>query len=74
MSSQSGIKKDPVFVVLQLSGGNDFMSTIIPYNDPHYFDYRKTVGIPEEEALHIDGGFGMHPSMGTIRRCTSKVM
>ena len=31
-------RKAPVFVVLQLSGGNDFMSTVIPYNDPNYFE------------------------------------
>ena len=60
-------EKDPVFVVLQLSGGNDFMSTVIPYNDPHYFDFRNTVGIPADEALHIEGGYGFHPSMGPIK-------
>ena len=59
--------KAPVFVVLQLSGGNDFMSTVIPYNDPNYFEFRNTVGIPEDEALHIDGGYGFHPSMGSIK-------
>lgn len=59
--------RSPVFVVLQLSGGNDFMSTVIPYNDPHYFEYRKTVGIPEDDALHIDGGYAFHPSMGPIK-------
>ena len=59
--------RPPVFVVLQLSGGNDFMSTVIPYNDPHYFEYRKTVGIPEDDALHIDGGYAFHPSMGSVK-------
>ena len=32
--------KAPVLVVLQLSGGNDYMNTVIPYNDPLYRDYR----------------------------------
>ena len=59
--------RPPVFVVLQLSGGNDFMSTVIPYNDPHYFEYRKTVGIPEDDALHFDGGYAFHPSMGSVK-------
>ena len=45
--------KAPVFVVLQLSGGNDFMSTVIPYNDPNYFEFRNTVGIPKDEADKI---------------------
>ena len=41
-------KKDPVLVVLQLTGANDYLNTIIPYNNPHYRDagqgsaYRKT--------------------------------
>ena len=66
--SDKSIKtRPPVFVVLQLSGGNDFMSTVIPYNDPHYFEYRKTVGIPEDDALHIDGGYAFHQSMGPIK-------
>ena len=66
-SAKETNKRPPVFVVLQLSGGNDFMSTVIPYNDPHYFEYRKTVGIPEDDALHIDGGYAFHPSMGSIK-------
>ena len=37
---KDSVKKDPVFVVLQLSGGNDFMSTVVPYNDPYYFEFR----------------------------------
>ena len=38
--------KAPVLVVLQLSGGNDYMNTVIPYNDPLYRDYRPRVGLP----------------------------
>ena len=66
-SAKETNNRPPVFVVLQLSGGNDFMSTVIPYNDPHYFEYRKTVVIPEDDALHIDGGYAFHPSMGSIK-------
>ncbi len=66
-SAKETNNRPPVFVVLQLSGGNDFMSTVIPYNDPHYFEYRKTVGIPVDDALHIDGGYAFHPSMGSIK-------
>ena len=38
-------KKDPVLAVLQLSGGNDALNTIIPYTDPKYFDNRPAIGI-----------------------------
>ena len=59
--------KEPVLVVLQLSGGNDFMNTVVPYGDPLYYDFRKTVGVSEEDALHIDSRVGFHPVMTEIK-------
>lgn len=70
-TAQSGTNqsetKQPVLVVLQLSGGNDFMNTVVPYGDPLYYDFRKTVGVSEEEALHLDSRLGFHPAMGEIK-------
>jgi uncharacterized protein (DUF1501 family) len=60
-------EKAPILVVLQLSGGNDYMNTVIPYNDPLYRDYRRTVGIPDEQILPLDNAVGLHPSMGPLR-------
>jgi uncharacterized protein (DUF1501 family) len=60
-------EKAPVLVVLQLSGGNDYMNTAIPYNDPLYRDYRPRVGIPEDQILPLDNEVGLHPSMGPLR-------
>ncbi len=60
-------KKDPVLVVLQLSGGNDYMNTVIPYNDPIYRDSRPVVAIPENDILALNGEIGLHPSMSPIR-------
>ena len=60
-------KKDPVLVVLQLTGGNDYFNTVIPYTDPNYRDNRPTVGIPDDQIIHLDDEFGLHPSMGPIK-------
>jgi uncharacterized protein (DUF1501 family) len=45
-SEMASAEKEPVIVVLQLTGGNDYLNTVIPYNNPLYQDNRKAVGIP----------------------------
>ena len=59
-------KKDPVLVVFQLTGANDYLNTIIPYNDPLYRDNRPTVGVPEERIIKVDDQMGFHPEMAPL--------
>lgn len=58
-------KKDkaPVLVVLQLTGGNDYFNTIVPYTDDNYYDNRRSLHIPEDRVLKLDEALGMHPAM-----------
>ena len=60
-------KKDPVLVVLQLTGGNDYLNTVIPYTDPRYRDNRPAVGVPEEKILKLNDTVGLHPTMGPLQ-------
>lgn len=60
--------KDPVLVVLQLSGGNDGLNTVIPYGNPLYFDNRPKVGIPADQVLPINESIGFHPAMGPMKQ------
>ena len=60
--------RDRVLVVLSLSGGNDFLNTLIPYTNPHYADYRPTLGIPEDQVLRINDEVGYHPSMSEMKQ------
>ena len=61
-------KKDPVLVVLQLSGGNDALNTVIPYSDPLYLDNRPNVRIDVDKVLAINDEVGLNPIMGPIKR------
>ena len=61
-------KKDPVLVVLQLSGGNDYLNTVIPYANPLYRDNRPAVGISENQVLTLNNEVGLHPSMEPIQQ------
>ena len=60
-------KKDPILVVLQITGGNDYLNTVIPYGNPLYYDNRVTVGIPQDQVLPIDANFGFHPALAPIK-------
>ena len=64
---RNGQKKDPVLVIIQLSGGNDFMNTVIPYTNGIYHDVRPLVGIPEDRVLPISDELAFHPSAGPLR-------
>ena len=61
-------RKDPVIVVLQMTGANDYLNTIIPYTNGHYRDARPKVGIPEDQVLPIDGELAFNPNMGPIKK------
>ena len=50
--------KDQVLVVIQLSGGNDFMNTLVPYGNELYYDFRQALAIPESDILEIDNQLG----------------
>jgi uncharacterized protein (DUF1501 family) len=60
-------KKDPVIVVLQLTGGNDYFNTLIPYNDPLYYDNRPFVKYEQEDIIKINDTYGLMPQMGGIK-------
>ena len=59
--------KDPVLVVLQLTGGNDYFNTVIPYTDSNYYDARRTLQIAEDRVLKIDSELAFHPAMGPMK-------
>ncbi len=55
--------KDSILVVVQLSGGNDGLNTVVPYNDPLYQKARPTLKVPAANVLKLEQGLGLAPSM-----------
>jgi uncharacterized protein (DUF1501 family) len=59
-------------VVLYLSGGNDALSTLIPYTDAQYYARRPTIAIPAGQVLQIGSdkagnALGLHPRLTGLR-------
>lgn len=56
-----------VLVVVQLSGGNDGLNTVIPYRNDIYYKMRPTLGIKREAALSLNDEMGIHPALKSFK-------
>jgi len=54
-------------VILQLSGGNDGLNTIIPYRNDIYYKSRPTLGMQKSEVLNLNDELGLNPVMSGFR-------
>ena len=52
-----------ILVVLELSGGNDGLNTLVPYGDDAYYKHRPHIGVPKKELRPIDDHFGFSGGM-----------
>lgn len=55
--------KDTILVVVQLTGGNDGLNTVVPYADPEYAKLRPTLKLPTDQLKKVNDQIGLHPSM-----------
>ncbi|MGE3273053.1 MAG: DUF1501 domain-containing protein, partial [Chloroflexota bacterium] len=60
-------RKPPILVVVQLTGGNDPLNTLVPYSNPLYYDNRPAVHVRPEDVLRIDDTYGFHPSLAALK-------
>jgi uncharacterized protein (DUF1501 family) len=59
---------DPILVVIQLTGGNDGLNTVIPIEDDLYHRARPSLRVPSEQGLMLEQGLALHPEMAGMKR------
>ena len=52
-----------VLVIVELQGGNDGLSTVVPYANGAYYDRRPNLAIPGEDVLALDAEVGLNPQL-----------
>ena len=57
-----------VLVVLQLSGGNDGLNTVVPYADPLYGKNRIALNVGVDQVHRLDREVGLHPAMRSFAK------
>src|SRR3984893_3281184 len=60
-------KKNRILVVLQLSGGNDGINTLIPFTDPNYAKLRPTLGVAATDVLKLTDSIGLNPNLSKLK-------
>jgi uncharacterized protein (DUF1501 family) len=67
--NRPGIPDDHILVVVQLSGGNDGLNTVVPFGARNYYNSRPQLAIRENDALKLDDvrGIGLHPNMSSLK-------
>jgi uncharacterized protein (DUF1501 family) len=60
--------KDTVLVVVQLTGGNDGLNTVIPFKDETYRKIRPTLAVPKDQVKKVTDDLGLHPAMGELAK------
>jgi uncharacterized protein (DUF1501 family) len=56
-----------VVVILQLSGGNDGLNTVIPVRNDIYYRSRPRIGIKQQSALMLNDEVGLHPALTAFK-------
>lgn len=64
-TSALGYKK---LVIIQLSGGNDGLNTVIPFRNDLYYKQRPTLGIPKKDIINLNDEVGLHSSLSPLKR------
>jgi uncharacterized protein (DUF1501 family) len=56
--------RETILVVVELTGGNDGLNTVVPFKDPQYAKLRPTLKIQPAQLKKVNGELGLHPSLG----------
>ena len=66
--ASQGRSDGKILVVLELSGGNDGLNTLVPYGDDAYYKLRPNLGVPKKQLRPIDDHFGFSGGMTGFER------
>ncbi len=58
---------DKTLVIIQFSGGNDGLNTVIPYRNELYYKARPSLAIQPDKVLKLNDEIGLNPALGALR-------
>lgn len=67
LTQQPSGRDGKILVVVQLSGGNDGLNTVVPFADDAYHRARGALAIARDRVLKIDDYLGLHPNLAPVK-------
>jgi len=64
--ARAAVGKKKLVVVFQ-RGACDGLNVVVPYKEPNYYAMRPTIGIAQKDLMDLDGFFGLHPAMASVK-------
>jgi uncharacterized protein (DUF1501 family) len=59
---------EKILVVIQFSGGNDGLNTIVPYQNDIYYKNRPQLAIPKKDVLKLNDELGLNPALVGLKK------
>ncbi len=63
---------EKILVIIQLSGGNDGLNTVVPFQNDVYYAKRPRIAIPKTEVLRLNDELGLNPVMTGVHKLYEK--
>src|SRR5216683_776916 len=61
-AAEAGAKEN-ILVVIEMTGGNDGLNTVIPFNDDLYHKARPTLRFTKDKVIKVSDDIGIHPAL-----------
>lgn len=55
-----------ILVLIELQGGNDGLSMVVPAGNGKYYDLRPSLAVPQKQVITIDDQIGLHPALSQL--------
>jgi uncharacterized protein (DUF1501 family) len=64
--------KDTILVLIEMTGGNDGLNTVVPYADDLYQKARPTLRFTKDQVVRVDDHIGLHPALRSLDQLQQK--
>jgi len=71
-TSETAGAKDTILVVIELTGGNDGLNTVVPFKDANYAKLRPTLKLPADQLGKLNDDLGLHPQLRPLNDLLDK--